>query len=341
MANLYLEDQVFGPFLPYIRDDQITDINYNGASLWLDHLKKGRYCDRSFQVSMAFLNRFCMRIANLMNRSFNQYEPLLEAETQDLRVSIIHESVTGTGRSISIRKTPGIRRLNREIMTRTGYCTEAFDIFMANAVRAGISFAAIGMPGSGKTEYLKAMTAYIPPSCKVITVEDNLEIRYRSINPDKDSIEIKVGETFPYAKAIKASMRQLPRWLILSEARSAEAAYLLESMSTGISCMTTLHTDDVRKIPDRFCSMLGKDVSDEVYSFLDIGILIGCYHKEGSGISRRIEQAALFDRSNRENHITIFYENGQMIKPELPETMMRKFAFAGIKDPFQDIQEQE
>lgn len=334
MAELYLEDEVFGELLPYIKDEQITDINYNGSALWVDHLIRGRYCISSYQADSSFLNRFSMRIANLMNRSFNQYEPLLEAETDELRISIIHESVTNTGRSISIRKTPGIRRLDRRRMLDTGYCTEELDIFMANAVRAGLTLVAAGLPGAGKTEYLKAMTAYIPASKKVITVEDNLEIRYRTINPDKDGIEIKVGDTFSYSKAIKASMRQLPGWLILSEARSLEVQYLLESMSTGVSCMTTIHTDDVRKIPDRICSMMKKDVTDEVYSFLNLGVLIGCYSMYGRGICRRIEQAALFDRSDGENHLTVFYEDGHMVRPQLPETIKRKFLFAGISDPF-------
>lgn len=337
MAELYLEKEVFGDLLPFIQDEQITDINYNGSALWVDHLHKGRYCVSSYHADSRFLNQFSMRIANLMNRSFNQYEPLLEAETDELRISIIHESVTNTGRSISIRKTPGVRRLDRRRMLETGYCTKELDIFMANSVRAGLTLVAAGLPGAGKTEYLKAMTAYIPPSRKVITVEDNLEIRYRTINPDKDGIEIKVGDTFSYGKAIKASMRQLPGWLILSEARSMEVQYLLESMSTGVSCMTTIHTDDVRKIPDRICSMMKKDVSDDVYSFLDIGILIGCYNTPGKGICRRIEQAALFDRSQSVNTITVFYEEGHMVRPQLPEAMMRKFAFAGIENPFCEV----
>lgn len=334
MAELYLEEEIFGDLLPFIQDEQITDINYNGSALWVDHLVKGRYCVPSYRADNRFLNRFSMRIANMMNRSFNQYEPLLEAETDELRISIIHESVTNTGRSISIRKTPGVRRLNRRRMLETGYCSEELDIFMANGIRAGLTLVAAGLPGAGKTEYLKAMTAYIPPACKVITVEDNLEIRYRTINPDKDGIEIKVGDTFSYGKAIKASMRQLPGWLILSEARSQEVQYLLESMSTGVSCMTTIHTDDVRKIPDRFCSMMKKDVTNDVYSFLDIGVLVGCYNMPGKGICRRIEQAALFDRSQGENTITVFYEDGHMVHPQLPGALMRKFAFAGIQDPF-------
>ena len=58
---------------------------------------------------------------------------------------------------------------------------------------------------------------------------------------------MKVSEdTFGYAEAIKSSMRLNPKWIMLSEARSKEVKYLLESWSTGVRGMTTLHTDDVR-----------------------------------------------------------------------------------------------
>ena len=49
-----------------------------------------------------------------MNVQFNQNNPLLEAETENLRISILHDSVTNTGISISIRKTPAIRRINKD-----------------------------------------------------------------------------------------------------------------------------------------------------------------------------------------------------------------------------------
>lgn len=100
--------------------------------------------------------------------------------------------------------------------------------------------------------------------------------------------------------------------------------------------MTTIHTDDVRKIPDRICSMMKKDVTDDVYSFLNLGVLIGCYNMSGKGICRRIEQAALFDRHQGVNTMTVFYEDGHMVRPLLPETLKRKFLFAGITDPFSE-----
>lgn len=336
MGALSLNAEIYGPLWPLIRRDTVTDINFNGRDLWVDDVIAGRYLAAGIEISEQFVKQFSMYLANQMNRSFNQYEPCLEAETEDLRISLIHESVAHTGRSLSIRKTPGVRRLHREGMEDSGYSPCVLNTFMANCVKAGLTIVIAGLPGVGKTEYLKYLTDYIPAKEKVITVEDNLEIRYRRMNPERDGIELKVGPTFSYEQAIKASMRQLPKWLILSEARSREITYLLEAMSTGVRCMTTIHTDDVRKIPDRICNMMKADVANDVYTFVDIGVLIGCYHIPGKGIQRRIEQVAILDRTKEQNTIKILYEDGVFHHLELSPAFQRKFSFAGIPDPYEE-----
>ncbi len=339
MQKIILEEEIFGELLPFIRDEEITDINYNGSQLWIDHLQRGRYMVKGLHLTDMFLNRLAMRLANAMNVNFNPYEPLLEAESENLRISILHESVTGTGKSLSIRKTPAIRRLAREKMVREGYCLEELDIFMENAVRAGMTVIVAGLPGAGKTEYVKLLTSYIPPWEKVITIEDNLEIHYRAINPGKDCIEIKVGELFSYQQAIKASMRQLPKWILLSEARSVEVAFLLESMSTGTHCLTTIHADDVRKIPDRICNMIKKDVSNDVYTFCNIGVLVQSAVSNTGKIRRRIAQVGLFFRHEEKNTCTLLYENGAWLTKELPPDIRHKFEFAQIPRPFEKRQD--
>ena len=112
MRKLSLPDRAFGQLLKYINDDDITDINWS-RNLWVNHLKKGRYKIENFVLDDAFIQQFYTRISNLMNVQFNKNNPLLEAETENLRISILHDSVTNTGISISIRKTPAVRRINR------------------------------------------------------------------------------------------------------------------------------------------------------------------------------------------------------------------------------------
>nr|DAO53821.1 MAG TPA: Type IV secretion system protein, ATPase, HYDROLASE [Caudoviricetes sp.] len=95
MRKLSLPDRAFGDLLKYILDDNITDINWS-RELWINHLEKGRYKVSNFKLDDIFIKQFYTRISNLMNVQFNQNNPLLEAETENLRISILHDSVTKT-----------------------------------------------------------------------------------------------------------------------------------------------------------------------------------------------------------------------------------------------------
>ena len=65
------KDENFGPLLPYVQDPQITDVNYNGSDVWVEHLEKGIY-KADVELTQEFVNQFCVRIANLMSRQFNR-----------------------------------------------------------------------------------------------------------------------------------------------------------------------------------------------------------------------------------------------------------------------------
>ena len=98
------KEENFGPLLPYIKDSNITDINYNGTDVWVEDLSKGVY-KTPVELSEEFVNQFCVRISNVVSEQFNKANNVLETETDVLRISIIHPSVTNTGCAISIRKT--------------------------------------------------------------------------------------------------------------------------------------------------------------------------------------------------------------------------------------------
>ena len=195
-----------------------------------------------------------------------------------------------------------------------------------------------GLPGTGKTEFLKYQTTFIPQNDRAITIEDNLEIHYSAINPGKDCVELKVDDKFTYVKAIKACLRQAPEWILLSEARSTEVKYLIESMSTGTHCLTTLHTDDVRKIPDRIKNMvedskMTEHIENDTYAFLDVGVLIRKGMKDGQ-IYRYIDQVCIFSRENGKNTTTMIVDDGKIVSREIPYQVKKKFQLYGVFDPF-------
>lgn len=338
-----LADENFGMLLPYIQNEKVTDVNYNGTDVWVEHLEKGIF-KAPIQLTEQFVEQFSVRIANMVSEQFNDVNNVLEAETDTLRISIIHPSVTNTGYSISIRKTPIVIRLTRENMLKDGYCSEATLNFLTNCIKAKMNLVFCGTPGAGKTELLKYLTQFIPKEEKVITVEDNLEIHYRGINPESNCVELKVdSDLFTYTKAIKTALRQNPQWVLLSEARSVEVKYLLESFSTGLHGLTTLHTDDTRKIPDRIKNMMqdsyaASRMENDIYSFLNIGVLLTKKASGNGEVQRKIEQICLFDRVQNQNQQVLLVSNGQINDMDInniPENLRLQFQRFGIFNPFQ------
>ena len=103
MDKMIISDQQYGELLPFVKDEKITDINWNGNELWVDNIETGRYCS-DVKLSPEFVNQFSAHVANVKSASFNKYNPKLEADSEGLRISIIHESCTETGTTISLRK---------------------------------------------------------------------------------------------------------------------------------------------------------------------------------------------------------------------------------------------
>lgn len=323
--NLEIQREYFGVLLPYIENETITDITWNGRKLWIDDLKKGRYA-ASLKLETAFLDQFAARIANLANVNFNRSQPILEAETADLRISMIDRSVTNTDCTLAIRKTPAVRRLADRTMIEQKYASAEVLEFLEAAVKGRCSILVTGDVGSGKTELVKYLTKFIAPYERTISIEDNFELRLSAINPELDCVEMKVAGEFSYEQAIKAALRQMCRWMLLSEARGREVNYLLEAASTGCSVMTTIHSDDVRKLPDRMMNMIGTGSAErqnDIYSFFDVGIRVDA-RNSGDGIRRRISQICVLDRDRGKNCLQLLYQDGSWLDWVLPENMIKK-----------------
>lgn len=334
-----LKRQDYGVLYPYVMEDTVTDINWNGRQLWVNDLQKGRYMAPEI-LTEAFIERFSMLLSNLSDKPFNRENPVMEIETEELRICLVHSSVTCSGLSISLRKTPAIRRLKKEDMTVNGYCEEKILDLLIQCMAAHCSIAICGLSGSGKTELLKYLTQYIPASERAVTIEDVPEIHYQKINPNKDCVEMKVAENFSYIEAIKTSLRQQPNWLILSEAKSVEVRYLLESLGTGACGLTTLHGDDVRSIPDRMRSMAlghenGERIENDIFRYINIGILVKMKRDMDGILHRFIDQIGVFEREaiggkKIANRIVMLVEEGKVVNNQLPKCLSQKFRMNGV-----------
>lgn len=337
---------MFGPLWPYIQDEDITDIDWDGDKLWLTSIKNGTYPVETDEIDNNFVNNFSRYVANNEAADFNQIKNTLSTETDTLRITFVHESFARSGRCFAIRKSMPKLRFTAIGAIEGGYCDKDLMHLLVNAVKIHSNFAFCGEPNTGKTECAKFFSTFIKDNEKVITVEDCLEWHYKAINPGKRADEFKVNDSTDYINAIKVALRLNPTWLMLSEARSREFQYLIEAWSTGVHGFTTLHVGSVRDIPDRGANMVGQDldatvVKNNIYSYLNIGILLTKEETEDGNIIRKIDQVGLFRHTDAGNECVIIVENGKFYKERIPSWFLATLTKNGITNPFfsEELQE--
>lgn len=331
-------EEYFGPLYKFVVDDAVTDIDISAGKIFVTDCKNTRVRAET-ALPDGFADVFAHRVANSVSKAFNKESPVLEAETDTLRITVVHASAAVTGTAVSIRKSLPEVRMNEEEMLSSGYCSGETLKLLKDCVKARLNMVFCGEPGAGKTECAKFFSTFIPDCDRVITIEDNPEWHYAAICPEHDSVELKVGPQLSYTKAIKTCMRLNPSWIMLSEARSVEVTNLVECFSTGVHGMTTIHTDAVSKIPDRMVNMAGSVASEtrflnNIYSFVDVGILIRRKEIRGEDghyrTIRSIEEVGFFSREKGRNSCTLLVEDGKFMACPLPEEISARFKRAGV-----------
>ena len=179
--------ELFREIEDLIQNEDVTDIEWDGYYLWVTDLKKGCYC-HNIRLNEEYVDNLAIRLANIMKVPFNRAYPILEANTEDLRISIWHESRC-TKKSMAIRKIPTRLRFRHQDIVQAGYAPEALINLLENCVTAHCNIVIGGQPHAGKTELLKYLSTFIPANEKVGVYEDNQEIHYRKINPGKKCAE--------------------------------------------------------------------------------------------------------------------------------------------------------
>ena len=328
--NLKIDEELFKDLWPYIIDDNVTDIKWNGSNLWINDLKQGRYLVKGLKLDETWLKIFTNRIANAVNVNFNYSNPSLKAETKELRIQAQHPSVSSDNSiALAIRKTPCVSRLANQDLVKASYLDVLTSHLLPCLMRSRLSGVIIGDVGSGKTELEKYLVGFIPEVDGIVSVEDTLELHLKDLYPNKDIYEMRISDNFKSEDAIKDALRLMTKWLILSEARGEEIKEVMEAASTGCVALTSIHAENVWEIPDRILNMAKEDVhhgfENDVYTFFDYAIKVKA-EITNQGIKRSIDQICFFDRTNKTNNITLYMVDGELLGNHIPKRILYKFS---------------
>ena len=319
----------FGPFKPLLDNDDITDISYcNGGQIWIRSLQQGSMHVQIEGATQEFVERLAFQCSNVMGTTFNNAKPFLDAESAELRMNFVHSSIATNGIALVIRKTPAKIRLKKEKLLEEDYFTNEIHDFLIQAVLGHCNIIVAGETGSGKTEFVKYLASHTEPKEKIITIEDTLELHLDKIFPQRDIVSMKTNNVASYTDVLVTCMRQNPKWILLSEVRSAEAVSAVRnSISSGHNILSTIHADKAASIPYRLYSLMETDLDvsqflNTIYRYIQLGVHIKAFYSKKYGkFHREIDEVTEFyvDENNQPVTHTIyrkmFEENPVMVKP--------------------------
>ncbi len=307
----------FGPLTQYLQNDDVTDISYsNGGQIWLKTLSHGIFRIENPNINNAFMEKLAFQCSNVMGTTFNMAHPFLDAESAELRLNFVHDSIAKNGIAAVLRKTPAKIRLQKDkIIAENSISIEIHDLLM-KFVPGHCNILVCGETGSGKTEFVKYLGAHIAENEKIITIEDTLELHLDRIFPHRDIVAMKTNNIASYSDVLVTCMRQNPKWILLSEVRSAEAVMAVRnSISSGHNILSTIHADKASSIPMRMYSLLetNQDVDQfvkTIHRYVQLGVMIRGYQSKQSGkFVREIGEVCEFyvdDKTNEAKSNSIY-----------------------------------
>ena len=292
----------FGPLKQFLDNDDVTDISYsNGGQVWIKTLSKGVYRVENTGIDNTLVEKIAFQCANTMGKSFNMANPFLDAESAELRLNFVHDSIARNGIALLVRKTPAKIRLVKDQIIADDYIRLDIHDFLLKCVEGHCNILVSGETGSGKTEFIKYLAAHTKENEKLITIEDTLELHLDRIFPTRDIVAMKTNNIASYSDVLVTCMRQNPRWILLSEVRSAEAVMAVRnSISSGHNILSTIHADKAASIPNRLYSLLESNIDLEqflrsIHRYVQLGVHIkGYYSPERQKFHREIAEVVEF-----------------------------------------------
>jgi flagellar protein FlaI len=242
---------------PMILDPNIEDISCSGVgNIFVEHKIFG-----GLRTSVGFeneetLDKFVIELAEGIKHPVTFRNPVVDATLPDgSRINIVYgNDVSKRGSNFTIRKfsdTP----LSILELVQFGALNYDMAAYLSLILQENMNVWVSGETASGKTTLLNALTTFIPPEAKIVSIEDTPEVQVphhnwirgvtRGSGKGENSSEVTMFDL------LKAALRQRPNLIIIGEIRGAEGAIAFQAMQTGHATMSTFHAASVSKLIQR------------------------------------------------------------------------------------------
>ena len=169
------------------------------------------------------------------------------------RINIVYgDDVSKRGSNFTIRK---FQATPFSILDLVNSGTLSFEMvsYLSLMLGAGMNTFVSGETASGKTTMLNAISTFIPPASKIVSIEDTPELQVPHPNWTREAVRNTVdgSSSVTMFDLLRAALRQRPNEIIIGEIRGEEGAIAFQAMQTGHSCMATFHASSVERLIQR------------------------------------------------------------------------------------------
>jgi flagellar protein FlaI len=261
LEYLMIRDKIeMGTLKPFLSDRYIEDITCGGVGpIFIEHkIFKGLKSVVGFQDSTE-LDKFVIKLAERIKRPLTYRNPIVDATLPDgSRINIVYGTeISKHGSNFTIRKVSEVPMSIMQVI-ESGTCNYMMAAYLWICLEYGMSMFVSGETASGKTTSLNALTTFLPPENKIVTIEDTPELTVPHRNWTREVAKAKgkgegEGSEVTMFDLLKAALRQRPNQILVGEIRGVEGSVAFSAMQTGHPVMSTFHAASVEKLIQRLC----------------------------------------------------------------------------------------
>jgi archaeal flagellar protein FlaI len=290
----FLRDKIGMDVLqPLIEDPYIEDISCSGmGNVFIEHK-----IFKSLKSTITFsnyeeLDEFVIRLAERIKKPVTYKNPIADATLPDgSRINIVFgRDVSKRGSNFSIRKFSEVPLSIFEIVD-FGTLNYQMLAYLYLIINNGMNVFIAGESASGKTALINAVTTFIPPMAKVITIEDTPELQIPQQNWIREVVQtakaVDANGAVTMFDLLKAALRQRPNEIIVGEIRGPEGNIAFQAMQTGHSVMATFHAASMEKLIQRITGdpiLVPKTYIDN----LNVAVIMGMVKLPNGKVGRRV-----------------------------------------------------
>lgn len=325
-----------------IEDPQITEIMINGKDdIFIEQDGKLSRWENGFE-SEEKLNNIIQQITACCNRVVNEASPIVDARLANgSRVNVVLKPIALNGPIVTIRKFPK-KPMDMEKLIKLGALEEDHSRFLEKLVLGGYNILISGGTGSGKTTFLNALSNFIPPEERVITIEDSAELQLVNV---KNLVRLETRNAnaegclpVTIRDLIRTALRMRPDRIVVGEVRGAEAVDLLQAMNTGHDgSLSTGHANSAADMLSRLETMvlMGMDlpvaaIRQQIASALDIIIHLGRMRDKSRKVLEITEVCGYEKQEIRLRPIFVYHYESEKLEKEKELENVAKLQAAGI-----------